>query len=149
MAVIYQYQTGFPFTVGVFGDTANASSLLNVNPIRASVVPGVSPHLPASERNADRWFNTSAFTIPPAFTFGTVGRNMLISPPLNKMDLALERPFALTESKQIEFRAGFLNLLNYTNLGTPERFVNTPQFGTITTAAAPARQIQFSLRLKF
>jgi hypothetical protein len=41
-SLIYQWQSGFPFTVSVFGDTANAGSLLNVNPIRANVVPGVS-----------------------------------------------------------------------------------------------------------
>lgn len=31
----------------------------------------------------------------------------------------------------------------------PERFVNTPQFGTITMAATPARQVQFAARLSF
>jgi hypothetical protein len=36
---------------------------------------------------------------------------------------------------------------NRTNLGTPNRFVNTPQFGTITEAATPNREIQLSLRL--
>ena len=41
-SLIYQWQSGFPFTVSVFGDSANAGSLLNVNPIRANVVPGVS-----------------------------------------------------------------------------------------------------------
>ncbi len=33
--------------------------------------------------------------------------------------------------------------------GTPDRFVNTAQFGTITAAAAPGRQIQISARLSF
>ena len=33
--------------------------------------------------------------------------------------------------------------------GTPERFVNTPQFGTITMAATPARQIQLVARYQF
>src|SRR5262245_737596 len=64
-SLIYQAQSVFPFTIGVFSDTANAGSLLNVNPIRANVVPGVSPDLPASERSADMWFNTAAFTTPP------------------------------------------------------------------------------------
>jgi hypothetical protein len=35
------------------------------------------------------------------------------------------------------------------NLGTPNRFVNTPQFGTITMAMTPGREIQLSARLSF
>ena len=33
--------------------------------------------------------------------------------------------------------------------GTPERDVNTPQFGSVTMAATSARQIQFGGRLLF
>ena len=33
--------------------------------------------------------------------------------------------------------------------GTPNRFVNTPQFGSITEAATSARQIQFVFRAMF
>jgi hypothetical protein len=45
-------------------------------------------------------------------------------------------------------RAAF-NALNKTNLGTPNRFVNTPQFGTITMAMTPGREMQMSARLSF
>ncbi|MCI0628338.1 MAG: hypothetical protein L0387_42920 [Acidobacteria bacterium] len=47
VATIYQYQnqTGFPLTVGVFGDRANAGSLLNINSVRANIVAGISPEL--------------------------------------------------------------------------------------------------------
>jgi len=45
LSSIVNIQSGFPFTISVFGDTANAGSLLNVNPIRANVVPGVSPEI--------------------------------------------------------------------------------------------------------
>jgi hypothetical protein len=40
-------------------------------------------------------------------------------------------------------------VLNKVNLGTPNRFVNTPQFGTITMAMTPGREIQVSARLSF
>jgi hypothetical protein len=43
----------------------------------------------------------------------------------------------------------FQESLNHTNLGTPDRFVNTPQFGTITEATTPDREIQLSARLSF
>ena len=59
------------------------------------------------------------------------------------------RDFNLTERAKFQFRGEFFNALNHTNLGTPDRFVNTPQFGTITEATTPGRQIQLSARLSF
>ena len=93
VAVIHQMQSGFPFTISVFGDTANAGALLNVNPVRANVGPGQSPDLPDDERTTDRWFNTAAFATPPAYTFGDAGRNSVYGPGLQKTDVALQRDF--------------------------------------------------------
>jgi hypothetical protein len=53
------------------------------------------------------------------------------------------------EKLRFQFRAEFFNALNHTNLGTPNRFVNTPQFGTITEAATPGREVQLGMRLSF
>ena len=36
VSTIYQAQTGFPFTISVFGDTANSGTVLGENPIRAN-----------------------------------------------------------------------------------------------------------------
>ena len=149
LAAIHQMQSGFPFTISVFGDTANAGALLNVNPVRANVVPGVSPYLPKDQRSADRWFNTGAFVIPPAFTFGNAGRNSVYGPGLWKTDVAIQRDFVIHDDVRLEVRAEAFNVFNVTNYGTPERFVNAPQFGSVIMAATPARQIQFVGRLKF
>ena len=65
------------------------------------------------------------------------------------LDFAVARNFALTEATRFQFRAEFFNALNHTNLGMPDRFVNTPQFGTITEAATPGREIQLSARVMF
>ncbi|MBL8223526.1 MAG: hypothetical protein JNL62_30115, partial [Bryobacterales bacterium] len=35
---------------------------------------GQSAKLTGDQRSADRWFDTSAFTLPPLYTFGNVGR---------------------------------------------------------------------------
>ena len=63
--------------------------------------------------------------------------------------VALEREFAITESGRFQIRGEFFNAMNHVNLGTPNRFVNTPQFGTITDAATPGREVQVSARLSF
>ena len=145
-AMIYQAQSGFPFTIGVVGDTANVGALLNVNPIRANVDPSVDPNLPADQRTTDRWFNTAAFSTPAAFTFGNAGRNTMAGPSLHKVDLALEKRIPTGGDRALVFRTEVFNLFNHTNLGVPERFVNTPQFGTITETINDNRDVQLALR---
>jgi len=100
-------------------------------------------------RTSDLWLNPAAFATPAAFTFGTAGRNTVYGPGLQTLDLALQRQFALSEKVKFQFRAEFFNALNRTNLGTPNRFVNTPQFGTITEVATPAREVQLGARISF
>ena len=147
MSTLYQVQSGFPFTISVFGDTANSGTVLGENPIRANVTG--QPIFPSGTRNSSAWFNTAAFAAPPAFTFGNAGRNSVYGPGMQSLDFAVSRDFTITEAAKFQFRAEFFNALNHTNLGTPDRFVNTPQFGTITEATTPGREIQLSARISF
>jgi hypothetical protein len=147
LSTVYQIQSGFPLTISVFGDTANSGTVLGENPIRANLTG--QPIFPSGTRTAAQWFNPAAFATPAAFTFGNVGRNTVYGPGMQTLDLALARSFELTERAKFQFRAEFFNALNHTNLGTPDRFVNTPQFGTISEAATPGRQIQLSARVSF
>jgi Carboxypeptidase regulatory-like domain len=147
LSTIYQVQTGMPFTISVFGDTANSGTVLGENPIRANAT-GQAVFGPGTH-TADEWFNPSAFATPPAFTFGDVGRNSVYGPGLQTLDVAVVRAFRLTERATFQFRAEAFNALNHTNLGTPNRFVNTPQFGTITMAMTPGRELQLSARVSF
>lgn len=147
LSTVYQVQTGFPFTISVFGDTANSGTVLGENPIRADYTG--QPVFGSGTRNSTAWFNTAAFATPAPFTFGDVGRNSVYGPALQTLDLAVSRDFTIAERMKFQFRGEFFNALNHTNLGTPDRFVNTPQFGTITDATTPGRQIQLSARLSF
>jgi hypothetical protein len=88
---------------------------------------------PRSRRTATTWKRSGAAT----------------GAALHKVDLALEKRVPVRRDHALVFRTEIFNLFNHTNLGTPERFVNTPQFGTIIMAATPARQIQFALRYVF
>ena len=146
-STIYQVQSGMPFTISVFGDTANSGTVLGENPVRADVTS--QPMFGPGTRTATEWFNPAAFAAPPAFTYGNAGRNSVYGPPLQTMNFALARAFRITERTNFQFRAEAFNALNKVNLGTPNRFVNTPQFGTITMAMTPGRQIQLSARLSF
>lgn len=147
LSTIYQIQTGYPLTISVFGDTANAGTALGENPIRANATG--QPVFTAGTRNANEWFNTAAFVAPPAYTFGDVGRNSVYGPGMQSLDFALVRGFALTERVRFEARGEVYNSLNKVNLDTPNRFVNTAGFGTITDAMDPAREVQLSARVAF
>ncbi len=147
LSAVYQAQSGMPFTISVFGDTANAGTVLGENPVRANATG--QPVFGPGTHTAAEWFNPAAFATPAAFTFGNVGRNSVYGPGLQTLDLALSRAFQLTEKANFQFRAEAFNALNKTNLGTPNRFVNTPQFGTITMPMTPGREMQLSARISF
>jgi hypothetical protein len=147
LATVYQAQTGMPFTISVFGDTANAGTTLGENPIRANYTG--APVFASGDHNSNEWFNTAAFAAPPAYTFGNLGRNTVTGPGMQIADIALSREFHLTEALHLQIRAEGFNAFNHTNYGTPNRFVNEPQFGTISMAMHPGREAQFSGRLTF
>jgi hypothetical protein len=146
-SAIVQLQSGFPLTISVFGDTANAGTALGENPVRANVTG--KPVFGPGTRNAATWFNPTAFAAPPAYTFGNAGRNSVPGPGMRTVDLSVVRSFPLGETLRLETRGEFFNALNHTNLGTPNRFVNTAGFGSITEVTTPGREIQLSARLSF
>ena len=147
LATVYQAETGMPFTISVFGDTANSGTTVGENPIRANYIGQAV--FPSGTRTSEEWFNTAAFAAPAPYTFGNVGRNTVEGPGLQNADVALTREFHLLESLHVQIRAEMFNALNHTDYGTPNRFVNEPQFGTITMAMHPGREAQFSARMTF
>jgi hypothetical protein len=147
ISTVYQAQSGFPFTISVFGDTANSGTVLGENPIRANYTG--QPVFGPGTQTTSAWFNPAAFSTPAAYTFGNLGRNTVYGPGLQTLDLALMRVFPVNERLSMEFRAEAFNSLNHSNYGTPNRFVNTAQFGTITEASTPGRVFQLSARLSF
>jgi hypothetical protein len=116
------------------------------------------PTLPRGERNAGRWFRTECFVNPPNFVIGNVPRTLPSTrgPGYKDVALSLFRKDKLTEKLSIEFRAEAFNAFNFVNYDDPNttftpnaQGVNSnANFGRITTSA-PARRIQFGLRLSF
>ena len=78
---------------------------------------------------------------------GNAGRNSVYGPGLQSLDVAVSRGFALGERARFTFRVEAFNSLNKVNLGTPNRFVNTAQFGTITESSTPGRVLQIGARI--
>jgi hypothetical protein len=67
------------------------------------------------------------------------------------LDLSLLKNIPIRESKRLEFRAEFFNIVNNVNFLPPEGDNATygrPQFGTLTSTES-ARILQFGLKLHY
>jgi len=146
LSSIVVFQSGRPFTPRLATDNSNTG---NVGGFFAHDRPNVVGDPVLDHPTPDEFFNTAAFAIPPAYTFGNAGRNVLIGPGLNNFDVALLKQFRFSPSHLLQFRTEFFNLFNHPNFQLPESFADNPAtFGRILSAG-PSRQIQFGLKFLF
>jgi hypothetical protein len=137
--------TGQPFTPLLSTDNSNTG---NTGGTFGSDRPNLV-HMPyLANPGPQEWFDTSAFVIPPQYTFGDAGRNILRGPGLFTLDIALARRFTVGEAWSATFEAQAFNVLNRTNFDLPQLYVDQPSFGQIFSAKSP-RQIQLAVRLAF
>ncbi len=142
--------TGFPFTPQL-GSNRSADGNTR-NPDRPSLNPSFTGPVVLGQQA--RWYNPAAFVQPAAGTFGNLGRGVYSGPGLAEVDLSVFKNTTLSERVNLQFRSEIFNLLNRTNLGTPNATVFSgpavsPSAGLITTLATMPRQIQFGLKLIF
>ena len=96
-------------------------SLSGIGLDRADVVgnPNLGGGRSRSQQVAE-WFNTSAFKANALGTYGSVGRDTLLSPGLENFDFSMIKNIPLPvgplkETQRLQFRAEFFNLFNRTN----------------------------------
>jgi hypothetical protein len=80
---------------------------------------------------------------------GNLGRNTFTGPGWSNLDFSVIKDTKITESKSLQFRAEFFNILNQATFGTPGNLLGSTGFGVITGTATTERQIQFALRFIF
>jgi hypothetical protein len=148
LASIIQMQTGFPFTINLNGDTAGIGGGTGGILIRPNAVTGASVALPGNQRSTSRWFNTAAFTLPPAGTFGNLGRNTVAGPGLINFDAAISRTFTIGDRLRLQARGEFFNMLNHSNYRLVGRLINVADFGRVSSQFDP-RQVQLGVKLLF
>ena len=143
MTGILTLQSGAPLTINTTSDPANIGPGPAQRPNHLQ-----NPNLPGGQRDPTRWFDTEAFALPAAHTYGTVGRNTVFAPGLKNFDFSLIRNIPLKEVSSLQFRAEFFNLFNTPNFDVPNRLAFTPNFGRVFSAGF-SRQIQFGIKLSF
>jgi hypothetical protein len=135
---ILNLESGLPFTVHLVGDYYEIGSVRRGRPNLVGD-PNAGPKSPA------KWFNTSAFRLPPVAVtsfpnlaneslptevrlrpypigqYGSAGRNIVESDGIKTLNLSLFKNFALNEKVRVQFRTEVFNLLNTTNWGMPNR----------------------------
>ena len=167
LSTIANFQTGFPFSPQLgYNPTGSGDTR---NPVRPNVNPNFRGSRYTSGTTAARvaqFFNSAAFSAPAYGTVGNLGRDTLTGPGYEDWDLSLLKSTHFTERLRLQFRAEFFNILNHTNLQTPNpvvyssgptqgtvanqtaTVVSSPTAGVITSAAT-SRQIQLGLKLLF
>ena len=98
-----------------------------------------------------RWFNTSAFAAPAAFTFGNAGRNILRSEGSKNVDLSVFRsfPLPLREGMRLEFRGEAFNAFNTPRYAAPVANLSNSNFGQVLATANSERRFQFGAKIIF
>ena len=122
--------------------------IANTNNISGALRPNIvgNPHAGATKLNP---INVAAFALPPAFTFGDMGRNSLRSDWNKNLDLSFFRSFPITESKRLEFRMEAFNITNTPVFAIPDNNITDPNFGQVSATANTERQLQLALKFYF
>jgi Carboxypeptidase regulatory-like domain/TonB-dependent Receptor Plug Domain/TonB dependent receptor len=185
MAAIVTAMSGLP--IDVVDSTAGSLYLGTNNGLsRPNWAPDNTLSTATSNIPAGYFFNPFAFSRPTVLAgqlipssngtatasatgtdFGNVGRNVLRGPLQTNVDFSIIKRFPFGESKNVEVRAEFFNLLNHVNFANPisnlnafassggsidsntGQIINPGDFGRITSTSNNARLIQFALKLNF
>jgi len=108
-----------------------------------------------------QWFDPSTFSAPLGVfdskgnlvqgSFGTCGQGEIRGPRYVDVDLSLNKGFAISETKRLEFRAEAYNAFNHPILAAPDLSIADTAargFGAITSSQG-SRQFQLGLKFYF
>ena len=137
-------QSGSPFTPRVVGSFIDVGSGVN-GTLRANY--GGDP-IYLDGPTTMRFFNTDAFSVPAAGSFGTAARNLIIGPGSRNLNMSLSTNVNFNRARGVTIRLQATNVLNRVQFSAIDTVVNSPTFGQVTSVR-PMRSIQLILRFRF
>lgn len=140
---IYVYQTGAYFTPTLSADYANAGTITRPDRL-------CNGNLSRGKRTIQKWFDTSCFAAPTAYTFGNSGKNVLQAPPSNHLNLSVQKRFTFERfhNSALNLRIEGFNVLNHPQFSAPGTTVGNTTYGVITSAGSQ-REVQLAARVVF
>ncbi len=154
VAGIVRLSAGSPFTAVLGYDRARVGAPRTGGGQRPDLASGgINPVV----GGPDQYFDPSGFTLPPAGTFGNLGRNTLIGPGIVNFDLSFVKNTLFGGQRNIQLRADVFNIFNRANFSMPDEAARTvfsasgpvAGAGRLTSTVTTARQIQFGLKFIF
>jgi hypothetical protein len=157
-------------------------SLYGLVGARPNWAPGANRRTAMSDIPSGYYFNPLAFAVatvqpgqpvpsahdPTALAgdvgtdIGTVGRNVFRGPSQSNVDFSVGKRFPMSESKSVELRADFFNVLNHANRSNPisdisvaesvdstGRILTPGDFGRILSFDSSPRILQLSIKFNF
>ena len=109
---------------------------------------GLPVALDSDVRSIAKWFNTAAFSVPPATAEGNAGVGTIEGPRWQNWDISLRKVFTVREGWTLRIQADMFNMMNHPNFNNPDVTTNNSTFGAVS-ASQPARNIQFGARFAF
>ena len=186
VAAIVSFQSGNPFTIFSNNNSSELDNFLDradvIGPVTIFKNPrqirtfspstdGVHGSCLGGTESGPFWFDPTNLVCAnapgvaggvPLFSHGNMGRNSLRGPGINNWDISILKDFKLTESKSLEFQAGFFNAFNHVQFFGPSSSEGASgfsgNFGQVTSDTTPStttayyrgpRLIQFALKFYF
>jgi hypothetical protein len=148
---ILTFQSGIPLIITQGVNNTNLFSLS-----QRPTWNGADPNIAGSDVSKNdkilKWFDTSNFTVTPAFRFGNTPRVMpnLRADGVKNLDFSLfKNNYFHGGRRNAQLRIETFNALNRVQFGTPNTQAGNSSFGVVSSQANGPRQIQIAVKLMF
>ena len=142
---ILQLHSGNPYSV------TTSTSVLNNGGYNQERMDYTGSSSGGFTKSIDKWFNTSNYTVPAAYTYGNSKPNSLVTDWGRNLDLSLFRQFHFRggEKRYFEFRAEAFNVFNNVVFGYPDSNFGDAKYGKVTSQMNSPRELQLGLKFYF
>jgi hypothetical protein len=140
----FTWQSGTPLTPRVTGAVMDVATGTN-GTLRGNYD---GEPVRVSDPTIDLFFNTAAFSVPPAGSYGNASRNMIIGPGSRLLNAQLSRDLRLGGTRALTLQVNASNILNMVNYQAIDTVVNSPTFGQVLSVR-PMRSVTANVRFRF
>ena len=138
------YSSGTPFTARILGNPGDVSRG-TYGTLRADYN---GQPIVIDQPTIAGFFNTAAFSLPAAGTFGNAGRNTIAGPSNTNVNMTLMKSFSLGGTRTLSAQVQANNVFNMAQYGSIDTVVNSPTFGRVTSMRG-MRTVQIVARFGF